>query len=181
MYVFQEPANEHFKAFHHSNQLWKTFVPFILEHNHRQGEGGRWTEALNRFRVGTFTDDDLNILRGRVTKNTFLDPKAEHVMYKNKDVVNHNDKMLKSLDTPEMVFPAIKYPVKGYTYRINKDTNNIDDTNFKDMLVLKIGARISLTFNIYTIDELVNGSSGIVTDFITNEKKKVDAIIVIMF
>ena len=57
--MFGEPNGEHFKAFHQSNPLWKMFEPFLLVHNHRQGEGGKWTEALNRFRDGSFTEDDL--------------------------------------------------------------------------------------------------------------------------
>ena len=99
-YVFAEPADKHFKPFHQSNPLWRIFEPFLLVHNHRQGEGGKWTEALNRFRFGTFTDDDLDIIRGRITEKEFLDQDAEHVMFLNEDVVIHNDKMLKSIKSP---------------------------------------------------------------------------------
>ena len=176
--MFDEPNGQHFKAFHQSNRLWRLFEPFLLVHNHRQGEGGKWTEALNRFRVGTFTDDDLDIIRGRITEKEFLDQDAEHVMYKNEDVVIHNNKMLKSIKSPEVIIPAIKYPIKGYTYSVKKETNIIDDTNLKDILAVKIGARISLTVNIATLDELVNGSSGTIIDFTRNKKGNVDAIIV---
>ena len=178
LFIFQEPRNEHFKAFHQSNPLWKLFESFLLEHNHRQGEGGKWTESLNRFRIGTFTEDDLNILKGRVTKDEFLDSNAEHVMFKNKTVTDHNNKMLQSLKSPEVVLPAFKFPIKGYRYKVNPDTNNIDSTNFKDVLVLKTGARICVTFNIGTVDGLVNGTSGTVIDFIRNKKENVDAIII---
>ena len=176
--MFEEPLDEHFKAFHQSNPLWRKFEPFLLVHNHRQGEGGKWTEALNRFRVGTFTDDDLDIIRGRITEKEFLDHEAEHVMFKNEDVKNHNDKMLKSIKSPEVIIPAFKYSIKGYKYFIHPKTNIIDSSSLRDMLAVKIGARISLTKNIATLDELVNGSSGTILDIVQNKKGNVDAIIV---
>ena len=175
-YVFEEPNGEHFKAFHQSNPLWKMFEPFLLVHNHRQGEGGKWTEALNRFRVGTFTDNDLDFIRARITKKKFLDHDAEHVMYKNEDVRIHNEKMLKSIKSPEVILSAFKYPIKGYKYTIEK--NLIDGTTFRDKLAVKIGARISLIHNILTLDELVNGSSGTIIDIVQNKKGNVDAIII---
>ena len=154
------------------------FESYLLEHNHRQGKGGKWTETLNRIRIGAHTEDDIKILKQRMTKERFLDHNAEHVMYKNKAVKIHNDMMLASLKSEEIVIPAIKAKVKGHIYKINPDTDNIDDTNFKNKLKLKIGARICLNFNIRTIDELVNGSSGKVVDFVKNRRGNVDAIII---
>ena len=177
-YVFEEPSGQKFKAFHQSNPLWKMFEPFLLVHNHRQGEGGKWTEALNRFRVGTFTDNDLDFIRGRITKKKFLDHDAEHVMYKNEDVKIHNDKMLKSLKSPEVILSAFKYHIKGYKYDVDEKTNRIDGSTFRDELAVKIGARISLIHNILTLDELVNGSSGTIIDIVQNKKGNVDAIII---
>lgn len=177
-YVFDEPNGQHFKAFHQSNRLWRLFEPFLLVHNHRQGEGGKWTEALNRFRDGTFTEDDLDFIRGRITKKKFLDHNAEHVMFKNEDVKIHNDKMLKSIKSPEVIIQAFKYSIKGYKYDIDEKTNIIDGTNFRDKLAVKIGARISLIYNIATLDELVNGSSGTIIDIIQNKEGNVDAIII---
>ena len=155
------------------------FESYLLEHNHRQGMGGKWTETLNRIRIGAHTEDDINILKQRMTKEEFLNHDAEHVMYKNKTVKIHNDKMLASLKSEEIALPAIKPKVKGHTYKINPDTDNIDDTNFKNILKLKTGARINLNFNIRTIDELVNGSSGIIVDFVKNRRGNVDAIIIL--
>ena len=155
------------------------FESYLLEHNHRQGKGGKWTETLNRIRIGKHTEDDINILRSRMTKEDFLNHDSEHVMYKNKTVASHNNKMLASLESEEIVLPAIKPKVKGHTYKINPDTDNIDDTNFKNKLKVKTGARVNLNFNIRTIDELVNGSSGKIIDFVKNRRGNVDAIIIL--
>ena len=159
--------------------MWQLFESYLLKHNHRQGNGAKWTETLNRIRLGTHTEDDVNILRSRMTKEEHLDHDSEHVMYKNKAVTIHNNKMLDSLDSEEIVLLAIKPKVKGHTYKINPDTDNIDDTNFKNKLKVKTGARICLNFNIRTIDELVNGSSGKIIDFVKNRRGNVDAIIIL--
>ena len=73
VYIFEPPKNDHFRAFHNSTNLWKIFKSYLLEHNHRQGIGGKWTGSLNRFRKGNFTKDDLKILEQRITKEEFLD------------------------------------------------------------------------------------------------------------
>ena len=158
--------------------LWKLFKSYLLEHNHRQGSGGKWAETLNRIRKGTFTDEDIGILKQRVSKGDFLDHDSEHVMFKNKTVTIHNNKMLASLSTEEVVIPAIKAKVRGHTYKINPETDNIDNTNFKNKLKVKIGARVCLNFNINTVDELVNGSSGKIVDIVKNKRGLVEAIII---
>ena len=177
-YIFHEPKDPKLRAYHYSTKLWSLFESHLLRHNHRQGEGGKWTETLNRIRRGDHTNDDINILKGRSRSEEFLDENAEHVMYKNKDVTNHNNKMLETLKSPAVVLSAIKKPIRGYNYKIHPDTNVIDDSNFKNELVLKVKARISMIFNINTVDELVNGSSGTVVDFVKNKSGKVDAVII---
>ena len=56
---------------------------------------------------------------------------------------------------------------------------SIHTWNFKNKLKVKTGARICLNFNIRTIDELVNGSSGKIIDFVKNRRGNVDAIIIL--
>ena len=114
----------------------------------------------------------------RVSKEDFLDHNSEHVAFKNKTVTAHNAKMLTSLTTEEVAIPAIKAKVKGHTYKIDPDTNNIDNTNFKNLLKIKIGARVCIIFNINTVDELVNGTSGTIMDIVKNRRGLVEAVII---
>lgn len=58
--VFAKPKDDQFKQFSYSCDLWSKFTPHILTHNHRQGEGAEWSNALNRFRVGIHTDSDID-------------------------------------------------------------------------------------------------------------------------
>ena len=61
-FVFDEPYNPHFLAYHSVDPLWPKFEPYERTHNHRQGKGAEWAYALNRFRIGTFTDEDVKII-----------------------------------------------------------------------------------------------------------------------
>jgi hypothetical protein len=171
-WIFKSPVNEQFKNFRKVENLWKKITenPIVLEHNHRQGEGCEWTKSLNRFRNGTFTKDDIKILEGRLSSDKFETPEAEHVAFTNKEVTSHNEKMMSMLPTKEYSFAATKPPLKGFKPWINPKTGNICHTPYKDVLILKVGARVSLVYNVNTSDDLVNGASGFVVGFEPNDK-----------
>ena len=175
-YVFQCPGNPHFAAYHSVDPLWPKFEPHLLIHNHRQGEGSKWVETLNRIRDKTFTEDDMNVLRERISPQEFLEFDCSHVMYENITVRNHNDKMLNLLPGTEHTFMAIKTPKKGYTICPKKGT--VDGTEFRDELKLKFGARVSMVFNVNIMDNLVNGMLGEVVGFETNKAGEIFAVIV---
>ena len=180
--VFAKPKDNQFKQFSYECDLWSKFTPHILSHNHRQGEGAIWSNALNRFRVASHTDEDIEILRGRLTDMKFEDETAEHVMYTRKEVKSHNDAMIRAINSPEVVVEDIPTPPKGakknWKPPLNKDGHTIADTGFEMELVLKIGARVTLITNINTSDDLVNGNSGIVVGYEWKSNGKMDAVIV---
>ena len=163
-YIFKTPRNPHLAAFSDVVNLWREFDPYILQHNHRQGESKDWAATLNRIRDGTFTEADELILKSRMTKEPFMKEDAMHVFYMNKDVHEHNSQMLKQLESAEQTFPAVHIMPKGCSPFINKH-GIVGSTQFLQELKLKIGARCMLVFNINTIDELVNGATGTVLGF----------------
>ena len=165
--MFQEPLNEHFSTYHYVDSLWKLFKPMELVHNHRQGQGSKWTERLNRFRVQNFNDEDVDVLKQRIVKKDLCDPEATHVMYTNEEVAKYNKMMLNLLSTEHVVIEAIKIP--NVYCKIHEHKGTVDSTNFMDKLELKIGARVALIFNINTIDNLVNGTIGTVLGFEKNQ------------
>ena len=112
-FVFARPRDDQFRQFSYSCDLWSKFTPHILTHNHRQGEGAEWSNALNRFRVGIHTDADIAILRGRITKEKFEEETAEHVSYTRKEVTTHNNAMIQAINSPEVVIESINKPPKG--------------------------------------------------------------------
>ena len=180
--VFEKPKDYQFKQFSYDCDLWSKFKPHILTHNHRQGEGAIWSNALNRFRVASHTDEDIEILRGRLTDKKFQDETAQHVMYTRKEVKCHNDAMIGAINSPEVVVEDIPKPPKGakknWKPPLNKDGHTIADTGFEMELVLKIGVRVTLITNINTSDDLVNGNSGIVIGYERKSDGKIDAVIV---
>ena len=58
-YIFMPPRNSIYKVAFDIENLWELFQPWILKHNHRQGEGCKWASILNKFRVGTVDKEDL--------------------------------------------------------------------------------------------------------------------------
>ena len=65
-YVFQEPCNEEHRVAFTLRNVWQCFKVVNLEENHRQGEAKEFGDLLNRVRVGVQTEEDLELLRGRV-------------------------------------------------------------------------------------------------------------------
>ena len=100
-----------------------------------------------------------------------------YVFYTNLEVFEHNTKMLNKLRTPAKEFKAIKRGPRGYRFETTQH-GTIDSTQFLDNLVLKIGARVSMTFNVNTTDDLVNGALGKVIGFEANEKQIIEAVII---
>ena len=45
-------------------------------------------------RQGRVTEDDIKILKGRLSSDKFEIPEAEHVAYTNLEVTSHNEKMM---------------------------------------------------------------------------------------
>ena len=94
-YVFQEPCNEEHRVAFTLRNVWQCFKVVNLEENHRQGEAKEFGDLLNRVRVGVQTEEDLELLRGRVIpekecgqpqifqgpddSNNVLDTKKDHL------------------------------------------------------------------------------------------------------
>ena len=174
-YVFKKPRNSHFSS--DVCSLWDSFEPVILQTNHRQGEGKTWAKLLNRFREGNITEDDKEVLKSRVTNDAHLEQDTMHIMYTNLEVSNHNEEMLKTIEAPLI---TIKAKLTGPRPLISKD-GRVGSTQFMETLKIKIGARCVLTWNISTVDDLVNGSSGTIVGVEykkLSKDKKVEAVIV---
>ena len=180
--VFREPKNDKLKIFHNGlgeKSLWKTFEPMILKHNHRQYKAGRqWADTLNRLREGIVKPEDDALLRSRLTDEEFLDDDALHVFYLNKDVTEHNTKMLNKLPNDLISVKAIQALPKGRKSKIDKGKKTIEDTEFLETFEFKIGARVTIVKNIDLIDDLFNGAGGTVVGVEYNKNGVLNCIIV---
>ena len=180
-YVFSTPTKSQFKGLADVKPLWDDFKPMILKHNHRQGKDKAWAESLNRLREGIVWEEDKKVLESRVISEKdqlLIDKDAMHIFYYNDDVNDHNEKMLKLLPGNMIEIKAEQKLPPGCKSKVCKKKGTIDSTQFVDKLKLKIGARVKLTINVSTVDELVNGALGTVIAFETNKKNKIEAVIV---
>ena len=156
--------------------LWGLFEPMILVFNHRQGARQEWANVLNRFRMGIVTDEDYELLKGRVTEESLLDFDAMYLSFTNEEAQNHNETMLNKLPSPLIEIKAIKMYPKGRKPKIRK-AGTIENRPIMDNLKLKIGARCLLTSNLNTVDELVNGAAGTIVALET-KNDGIDSIII---
>ena len=105
--------------------------------------------------------------------------KAKHLFYTNKEVKDHNDHMLTTLNTDLVKIKARCDVPKGsgYTPSVNK-WDIIEQTNFSMNLELRIGARIMLVYNVCIPDSLVNGTFGTIIDILFNKDGQAETIII---
>ena len=167
-FIFEKPRNKKYHSLHEVDSLWKTSDPIVLKTNFRQGEGSVYNEILNRARIGKLTDEDKRILEER-RLNEFRDngisSEAFHVFWTNYETETLNLKKLDEIDSPLVEIKAMIFAPKGYRPRITKH-GTVDDTQFRQILKLKVGARVMLTFNICISDSLINGVLGTIVDFV---------------
>ena len=161
--------------FNSDMNLWNQCEVVNLTSNFRVGDTP-WNETLQRIRFGEQNAEDIELLKSRYTSN-FNRPDWDdclHTFYSRKEVFAHNTKVLNKLDTKLHSIKA-EYP-KGKRPHIT-DWGTIDESNFLDLLELKVGARVIMTHNKDVSDGLVNGVTGKVLDFVWR-KSQIIAIIV---
>ena len=178
-FIFQSPRNSAYSSHFEDSSLWHNLEAISLKHNHRQGENSYWTQALNRLRIGELTGDDIDLLRSRlITKLSKNYPyEACHLFYTNREVNDHNDKMISKLDGKLYEIELVGDYPKSYKPRIS-NFGTVDDTSLMQTLRVKIGARVMVVLNISISDSLVNGSLGTVIDIMNKDDGKVSCIVI---
>merc|ERR1712020_556633 len=78
--------------------LWRRFTVVHLEENHRQGEDKEYGDLLNRVRVGAHTEEDIELLKTRVTpKDDPVLKDSLHIYGTNAKVNARNSEKLKEI------------------------------------------------------------------------------------
>ena len=171
-FIFQSPMNPVYTNHYEDNSLWNNLEVISLKHNHRQGESCNWTQTLNRLRIGQPNEEDITLLKTRViTKLSNTYPyEACHLFFTNREVNDHNNKMLSRLSGEMYEIELVGDYPKNYKPKIS-NYGTVDDTNLSQNLKIKIGARVMIVMNISTTDSLVNGSLGTIIDIVTKNGK----------
>ena len=181
-FAFDKPICEdyHLAYGDGSDSLWKSFDVLILTENHRQGNDKTYADLLNRVRVGEQTEEDLTLLRTKIRKKNHPDLKGAMSIACKKEVVNrHNELCLNSIQSKLFEIKAKHFTKLQQNFKpyIKKD-GTISDTQFPDVLKLKIGARVMLIYNVDVSDLLCNGALGILIGIEESKNGNVDKVIV---
>ena len=181
-YIFEEPKCDSFKLANSIQPHWNRFKVVNLEENHRQGEDKTYAEILNRICTGDHSEEDIHQLEKRVRPKNHPDLKDDDTLYlfgKNKPVDEMNTRRI--------------FKIKGEEYRINarcfhstmknfkppiSKTGAISNTPFQSKLIIKIGAKVMLTYNVNTADGLTNGSRGEILGIIKNDSGDIHKLII---
>jgi hypothetical protein len=142
------------------NKLIKNFEIIELKKNYRQESDKVFQNLLNNLRIGELTDDDIKLLKSK--KSTPASKNTVRMFCTNSKVTKYNIEKFDSLPGTPITFNAkFSGSSKSHIEDIKKQfiAKNID------ILVLKINARVMLTWNINVEAGLVNGSVGTVKGF----------------
>ena len=184
-FIFEIPACQNYHTSFNLDPIWKMFDVVRLTFNHRQGEDHIYADILNRIRMkkkeDCISEDDCAILEKRVRKSgdEDLPTNALHIMSKNENVMQHNDKQLEKMDGDLVQIQAkveqgskvIQNP------KLDKD-GSVKNTPLQYCLRLKKGAQVMLTYNVNVVDSLANGTLGKVVDFEKDKNGMVKTVLV---
>lgn len=91
---------------------------------------------------------------------------AFHIFAYNKDVDEHNNKMLQLLHEPMVTSSAIDSKRDEQTGRVDLISLGDKASGLLQEMKLAVGARVMMTKNVDVVDGLVNSAAGTVTGFI---------------
>ena len=166
-WIFEAPKDQKFKLQHDISPLWNLFSTIELTENHRQGEDKEYANMLNRIRFGDQTPSDIEKLRFR-QRNDFPSDTV-YVFPTRRPVHEVNIKKLNDLQNETVVLKAINVHQTQSNYRpVISSDGFVNNTPFLSDLMLKVGAKVMLTYNCDTSDGLTNGSPGTVMHFAKN-------------
>ena len=157
--IFSTPKDTPNKSLYNSNcNLWESCDAVNLTTNFRVGDSS-WNETLNRIRYGEETEEDIELLNSRKISNfPEIDfDKALHTFYSNKEVNQHNLKIMSNMNEG-----LVKIDAEFPNQKRKKTTKHgtIDKTTLAAQLQLKKNANVMLIHNIDITDGLVNGVTG---------------------
>lgn len=120
----------------------------------RHKDDNEFANALNRIRSSKHADDDIQLIKTRETcvSSPTYPKQTLHIFAFNKDVVDHNNQMLESIESPVIKVPAIKSKTDHQTGRIEYITfdERKKPGGMLQTLTIAIGARVLMTTNVDT-------------------------------
>ena len=160
-FAWEMPAGAQFQMAHELQSVWSTFKPVLLRKNHRQNEDLKFSEVLNRIRIGDFTQEDIEYLKPRVVMRNDQKIPADrmYIFARNIDVNEMNDQILRKMPGEEFVAEAEIYHKTNSEFEAKlMNTGYIINTSLMKTLKFKLNSKVILTYNINVVDGLCNGT-----------------------
>ena len=165
---------------------WHVFQMIELRKVMRQKDDKRFTDLLNRLRVGSQSDEDIQLIQSRSINSS--DPNYPHdvlhIWAENNPVNQYNNMRLQEINKPLFYLRATdQYPanvseqeIENLLGRQRSDTGGLD---FE--ISVKETARVMLTTNIDIADRLINGQLGTIMRINVSPMTQKPTIIYIKF
>ena len=160
-FAWELPVGAQFQMAHEIQSVWSSFKPVLLRKNHRQNEDLKFSQVLNRIRVGQFTQKDIEYLKIRVVSKN--DPKIPadrmYIFARNMDVNEMNEQILRKMPGEEFIVEAeIHHKTNSEFEPKTMNTGYIVNTSLMKTLKFKLNSKVILTYNINVVDGLCNGT-----------------------
>jgi ATP-dependent DNA helicase PIF1 len=148
------------------SELWDSTFDnqYVFKENFRQKGDIGYQKVLNEVREGTISPESCKLLL-ECTKKEIVDDLKPTVLYPTKKYADQiNQFELMTIDTEQYVYNKIYTP--NVTFGPIKDELEKQKGMFEDKLTLKIGCQVMCIANISQEEGIVNGSQGIITNFV---------------
>jgi ATP-dependent DNA helicase PIF1 len=179
-----QPVNDTF-CFESPSWHELDFMNFVLTKAYRF-TSQKWSDILQRARIGKLTKEDIVQLRGCINKENKSDIQPTVIYALRKDVDDLNEIALDDLPTPFITFNAEdtlgeeekliesnegKKTLVNIVRHCTEEQSKVLDSNLNigRTIKLKLGAQVMLVANLDVGMGLVNGSRGVITKISTTE------------
>ncbi len=140
----------------------------VLKKNYRQDNDKIYYNLLEKIRKGIFDKEDIALLKQRIGKIPEADLKnCIQLVSSNKKATLINNEMNKQINSEEKIYHS-HFSLSGDDNITNVLKNDLEyqfEKRGMNKLLLKIGSRIMLIKNVNVSNGLVNGATGIITNF----------------
>ena len=160
-FAWELPGGAQFQMAHQLQSIWSTFKPVLLRINHRQNEDLKFSQVLNRIRVGQFIQEDIDYLKPRVVQRNdpMIPADRMYIFARNMEVNEMNEQILRKMPGEEFVVEAEIYQKTNSEFDAKvMNTGYIVNTSLMKTLKFKLHSKVILTYNINVVDGLCNGT-----------------------
>ncbi len=168
-FIFEEPTINNHKI---SYSFWQDEVKCYELHMTMRQKNLDFIRILKKLRLNKQSDEDIEYINAHCYRAAPIDPLFPYLFYRNKDVNEHNDRMLSIVNGQLVILETID-EVENYEETMSYYENTI---SLPIKILVKKNMLIELCAGNYNIEDgLVNGADGVFKKY-TRKTKDIDII-----